>query len=90
MKKILLTSAGFDNKKIANKYLDNGGVYVGVSAGSTCGCGRYETGLNFIKNKLQVHQEKGSKNGPIVNDDEIFLTNNQAILIMDDEMEVFE
>lgn len=77
-------------KELLYKYLDNGGVYVGVSAGSTCACGRYETGLNFIKNKLQVHQEKGSKNGPIVSDDEIFLTNNQAILITDEGMEIFE
>lgn len=77
-------------KDLLYKYLDNGGVYVGVSAGSTCGCGRYETGLNFIKNKLQVHQERGSNNGPILNDGEIFLTNNQAILITDEVVEIFE
>lgn len=77
-------------KDLVYKYLNNGGVYVGVSAGSTCSCGRYETGLNFIKNKLQVHQEKGTNNGPIINGDEICLTNNQAILITDDVMEIFE
>ena len=33
--------------------------------------------------ELQVHCEKGSNNGIITNNDTIYLTNNQAILIDD-------
>ena len=63
---------------------------IGVSAGSTCGCGRFKTGLNFLANELEVHCEKGSENGVITNNDKIYLTNNQAIFINDNSMTIFE
>ena len=89
--KYLVERLNEDNhKELINYFIENGGVYVGVSAGSTCSCGKYENGLNFIKNKLEVHQENGSNNGPILNDDTIYLTNNQAILLTDNELEIFE
>ena len=43
-----------------------------------------------VDNELQVHCEKGSDNGIIANNDTIYLTNNQAILIDDNGMEIFE
>lgn len=77
-------------KYLLDYYIENGGVYVGVSAGSTCGCGRFKTGLDFLNNDLQVHCEKGSNNGGINTKDTIYLTNNQAILIDDNSIEIFE
>lgn len=77
-------------KEVVNKFINNGGIYIGVSAGSIATSGKYENNLEFIKNKLDVHCEKGSKNGVIENDDAINLTNNQAIYINDEEMVIFE
>ena len=77
-------------KEVVNKFINNGGIYIGVSAGSIATSGNYEDNLEFIKNKLDVHCEKGSKNGVIVNDDAINLTDNQAIYINDEKMVIFE
>ena len=47
-------------KEIVYKYLENGGIYIGVSAGSVASSGSYEDGLDFIKNKVEVHCTKGT------------------------------
>ena len=77
-------------KETINKYLNNGGIYVGVSAGSVCASGKYENNLGFVKNVLDVHCDAGTHNGKIENNDKICLTNNQAIFIDDNGMEIFE
>ena len=77
-------------KETINKYLNNGGIYIGVSAGSVCASGKYENNLGFVKNVLDVHCDAGTNNGKIENDDKICLTNNQAIFIDDNGMEIFE
>ncbi|MBQ3408102.1 MAG: Type 1 glutamine amidotransferase-like domain-containing protein [Clostridia bacterium] len=77
-------------KETINKYLNNGGIYVGVSAGSVCASGKYENGLGFMNNILDVHCDVGTNNGKIESDDKICLTNNQAIFINDNGMEIFE
>lgn len=79
-----------DFKHLVEKYLDNGGIYVGVSAGSVCASGKYQNGLDFIKNILDVHCDIGTDNGKIVNDEKICLTNNQAIFIDDNDITIFE
>ena len=79
-----------DFKHLVGKYLDNGGIYIGVSAGSVCASGKYENSLGFIKNVLDVHCDIGSPNGSITTSDKICLTNNQAIFINDNSMEIFE
>ena len=79
-----------DFKKSVEKYLENGGIYIGVSAGSVCASGKYENGLDFIKNVLDVHCDVGTDNGRIVSDEKICLTNNQAIFIDDNNMTIFE
>ena len=79
-----------DFKHLVEKYLDNGGIYVGVSAGSVCASEKYENSLGFIKNVLDVHCDIGSKNGYVTTSGKICLTNNQAIFINDNSMEIFE
>lgn len=64
-KHLVSRMAEVDFKKIVDKYIDNGGIYIGVSAGSVCTSGKYENGLGFIKNVLDVHCELGSPNGDI-------------------------
>lgn len=71
-------------KYVVNEYTNNGGIYVGVSAGSVCASGKYPNGLGFIKNVLDVHCDVGSEIGKIDNDDEINLDDNQAIFISDE------
>ena len=79
-----------DFKKSVNKYIDNGGIYIGVSAGSVCASGKYENSLGFIKNVLDVHCDIGTKNGKIETNEKICLTNNQAIFIDGNNMTIFE
>ena len=89
-KHLVSRMAEVDFKKIVDKYIDNGGIYIGVSAGSVCTSGKYENGLGFIKNVLDVHCELGSPNGDITTNDKICLTNNQAFFINDNVIEIFE
>lgn len=77
-------------KPVIDKYIENGGIYIGVSAGSLCASGKYKDGLRFIENILDVHCDKGSPNGVIKSIDDIFLTDNQAIYINDKESIIFE
>ena len=79
-----------DFKKSVDRYLENGGIYIGVSAGSVCASGKYENGLGFIKNILDVHCDVGTKLGKIENSDKIQLTNSQAIYIDDEGAYVIE
>ncbi len=79
-----------DFKKSVEKYIENGGIYIGVSAGSVCASGKYENGLDFIKNVLDVHCDVGTDNGKIVGNEKICLTNNQAIFIDDNNITIFE
>ena len=77
-------------KPVMDKYIENGGIYIGVSAGSVCASGNYDNGLKLLENKLDVHCDEGSDNGVINSTDEIFLTDNQAIYINDKESIIFE
>ena len=89
-KHLVSRMAEINFKKVVDKYLDNGGIYIGVSAGSVCASGKYINGLGFIKNVLDVHCDVGTNNGKIENDEKIFLTNNQAIYIDGNGIEIFE
>lgn len=77
-------------KDTIDEYIKNGGIYIGVSAGSVAASGKYIKGLNLIDNILDVHCEVGSQNGTINYPDEIKLTDNQAIYINDKEKIIFE
>lgn len=77
-------------KQSVDNYIKNGGIYVGVSAGSVCASGKYPNGLGFINNVLDVHCDIGTGNGRIKTDEKICLTNEQAIYINDETMEIFE
>ncbi len=77
-------------KAIIDQYIDNGGIYIGVSAGSVAASGSFECGLKLIENKLDVHCKTGSNNGIVDYNSEIKLTDNQAIFINDDNIIIFE
>jgi len=77
-------------KSIINNYIENGGIYIGVSAGSVAASGNYQNGLCLIKNNLDVHCGSGTENGIITTDNDILLTDKQAIFIDGNENIIFE
>ena len=77
-------------KPVIDKYIENGGIYIGVSAGSVCASGKYKDELGFIENKLDVHCDKGTTNGVINFNDDIYLTDNQALFIDEIDKIIFE
>lgn len=70
--------------------LEAGGTYFGVSAGSIALTNSFPGCLNYINCKLSVHQNIGTKPGPISLRDysEISLTDNQAIVIHPAQAEI--
>lgn len=77
---------------IIKRYVTEGGIYIGVSAGSLICADNYPKGLGFISCRLDVHCQKGTKEGHIETDrnQKIALTNQQAILITDDDTIIIE
>lgn len=69
------------------KFLDNGGVYIGVSAGSVALAQNLPENLGYINCILNVHQEEGidTRHCPTIK-----LTDNQAIIIEDSSMIIME
>lgn len=77
--------------ELLKKYVDNGGIYIGVSAGSWICAKGFEDNLGFLECTLSVHCQEGTPSGKIESDTvHINLTNNQAILITDNEKVVIE
>ena len=72
-----------------NDYVNNGGVYVGVSAGSIVAAGNLPNNLGYLKASLRVHLETGTAPGIFDNDvvTQIDLTNN-AVVICDGKYEI--
>lgn len=79
-----------DFKSSIDNYIENGGIYIGVSAGSVAASGNYQNGLCLIENHLDVHCESGTENGIINTNNDILLTDNQAIFIDENESIIFE
>ena len=74
-------------KSFVDAFINNGGIYIGVSAGSIASTNQ---GLGLMNNKLDVHCDKGTNNGIVSTLEDIYLTDNQALYITDNIMEVFE
>ena len=81
---------GFNN--LLKKYIDNDGVFVGVSAGSIITAKNLQNNLGYINCKISVHCEKGTAPGEIntSNSEDILLTNSQAIVLTDDYSRIIE
>ncbi len=77
---------------LLKKFINQGGVYIGVSAGSLICVNGFEDSLGFIQCTLTVHCMQGSKPGDInINhNSHINLTNNQAIIIEDEKCYILE
>jgi len=77
-------------KNILETFFDNGGLYVGVSAGSIAFCDNYKNGLSYVNANLKVHQPIGTLDGDLSTRQvtEIALTDRQAILVLDNRLEI--
>jgi peptidase E len=85
-----INSIGF-NKTLA-EFIYNDGIYIGVSAGSIIATADLPEGLHYINCKLKVHQELGSQCGKLQTNDcpVVSLTDNQAIVIVDNDILIIE
>jgi peptidase E len=74
------------------KFLDNGGVYVGVSAGSVVLSKNLTNNLGYINCILTVHAEESTKCGHINTNNclNIRLNDNQALIITDNNISIIE
>jgi cyanophycinase-like exopeptidase len=74
------------------KFLHNGGLYVGVSAGSVALSKNLPNNLGYINCILNVHTEEGSECGYLNTNDcpNIKLTDNQAIIVTDNNIAIIE
>lgn len=72
-----------------NDFVNNGGVYVGVSAGSIIAAGNLPNNLGYLKATLRVHMEMGTAPGIFDNSivSRIDLTNN-AVMIYGEKHEI--
>ncbi len=79
------------NKEL-NRFLSNGGVYIGVSAGSIALTKSFEGCLGYVNCELRVHCQSGSPTGLL--DLSVFstidLTDNQALVVDDETTSIIE
>ena len=74
------------------RFMNAGGIYLGVSAGSDVAGNNFPDGLNLVNVHIVTHAEKGSEAGRIdcSQTKTIYLTDNQALLINGDTVSVIE
>lgn len=77
---------------VLNQFLDNGGVYIGVSAGSIIAARNLENNLGYINCKLNVHKAIGTAWGKLNTDNcpNVSLTDSQAILVLGGDISIIE
>ncbi len=80
-------AVGFD--RALDAALERGLVYVGVSAGSIISARNLPGNLGYLPRELLVHCENGSPAGKLP-EGTVYLTNAQAIKILDGDAEIIE
>ncbi len=81
-----MNRTGFANE--VKKAVDDGLVYVGISAGSMLAAGSFENGLHLIKNAVIPHWNNEIVTALPNDDAEIRLSDGQVIYIAGDRMEL--
>ena len=85
-----INETGFQH--VLKEFIADGGIYVGVSAGSIAITNTFHDSLGYINCTLHVHQDYGSPSGAVdmTNCPKITLTDNQAILVVDGGCRIIE
>ena len=68
--------------------IENGLVYLGISAGSMIAAGNFADGLGYLTNPLIPHVEIGNPCGEITNNDSIKLSDGQIVWIQGERQEI--
>lgn len=69
---------------VLNRLVDEGMLYIGVSAGSIVAADNLTNSLNYVDCFLDVHRQNGSPCGAFNKGDNVNLTDEQAIWILGD------
>ena len=73
---------------VVKQAVENGLVYLGISAGSMVAAGNLEDGLGYLANPIVPHAEEGSPCGEVPGDGAINLADGQIILIRGEQKEI--
>lgn len=68
--------------------IENGLIYLGISAGSMIAAGNFADGLGYLTNPLIPHAEKGIPCGEVPKDGLIELVDGQVVLIKGERKEI--
>lgn len=68
--------------------IENGLIYLGISAGSMIAAGNFADGLGYLTNPLKPHAEKGIPCGEVAKDGLIELADGQVVLIKGEYKEI--
>ena len=68
--------------------VENGLIYLGVSAGSMIAAGNFPDGLGYLANPIVPHAEKGTPCGEVPKDELINMADGQVIVIKGDQTEI--
>lgn len=78
--------------KTLKLFLDNGGIYIGVSAGSDIAARNLSNNLGYLNLIMKCHSKQGSPCGVLDSNatQVVKITDNQAIIIDDDKITLVE
>lgn len=68
--------------------IENGLIYLGISAGSMIAAGNFSNGLGYLTNPLKPHAERGIQCGAVPKDELIELADEQVVLIKGEYKEI--
>ena len=68
--------------------IENGLVYLGISAGSMIAAGNFSNGLGYLTNQIIPHAEEGTPCGEVPSDKPIKTADGQVIVIQGDRKEI--
>ena len=83
-----INDTGFD--KTLARFVARGGIYLGVSAGSLIAANNLPHNLGYIDAELHVHAQTGTPHGMVTPCAglSIYLTNQDALLLLDDTAQI--
>ena len=68
--------------------VENGLIYLGISAGSMIAAGNFPDGLGYLTNPIIPHAEEGTPCGEVPSDEPIKMADGQVIVIKGDKKEI--
>lgn len=68
--------------------IENGLIYLGISAGSMIAAGNFADGLGYLTNEFVPHAEKDTPCGEVPKEGLIALADGQVVLINGEEKEI--